>query len=62
MEKYCLAATEISFLGSMLFLHEVNEAVDHNNQMYFDQDGTAAIRECFLSVVDENPAGEQICH
>lgn len=53
MESYCLAATEISFLGSMLFLHKVNDAFDNKNEDFFNQNGTAVIRECFLGVVDD---------
>jgi hypothetical protein len=53
--KKSFAATQISYLASLLLLHIVNNAVDHNDTEFFtNKKGKNVIRDCFGAVTQEN--------
>lgn len=52
MHKWCLAATAISFLASLLLLFKANKAVDDDDENFFNGNGTRIIQNCFLEVLN----------
>lgn len=59
VEKYCIQATRITVLASMLLLYYVNKAVDESGAAadeFFASNGKTVVRNCFLSILNENAA------
>lgn len=49
-----IMSTWICALGSLLFLYKVQRAYDDRDRPFFNQDGFAAINECFYGVLVQN--------